>query len=349
MSVEAKNYLHLAIKDFDFQRKYGLSATQVDIMFYLIQLSSWADGIGDFYFIAQSKIINDMQLNRKTIEAAFTKFKKLKLIEVKMGINPNWGEKKKFRMVKITDKGKEYKLNVFRPKESEKVKKLEKEIKQLRMEVERLRKVEQTIKEEEEDKKICPDTPKNLGEKESLKNRGNNSFIYEVDKDFSSFKKEITRGFGNSNQPICNYVPNYNPKTQFIINSYNKLSIISPDKKYFQVVNPTEIDRFWRWLYKNQDRIGDVQEFEDIKFEDVALYVGFFVEINKLKFKIKSIRPLGNGVKIEIENTKGLITTMRNPQNGGEIIDLIRCKKWLEKDARKVWKTENREQKAENG
>ena len=96
-------------------------------------------------------------------------------------------------------------------------------------------------------------------------------------------------------------------------------SIISPDKKYFQVVNPTEIDRFWRWLYKNQDRI-----------EDVALYVGFFVEINKLKFKIKSIRPLGNGVKIEIENTKGLITTMRNPQNGGEIIDLIRCKKWLE-------------------
>ena len=43
MSVE-KKYLRLSIKDLDFQKKYGLTSSQLDIMFYLLQLSSWAKG-----------------------------------------------------------------------------------------------------------------------------------------------------------------------------------------------------------------------------------------------------------------------------------------------------------------
>jgi hypothetical protein len=482
MSVE-KKYLRLSIKDLDFQKKYGLTSSQLDIMFYLLQLSSWAKGVGDFYFITQSKIVADLRLNTKTVEAAFTKLRKLKLIEVKLLPNPDWNKKKKFRTVKITPLGLEYNLNIFRPRD-ESIENIKMEIKDLKnknielegksvrlknqnielesettelknknsalesknstlenknieleeeiiyleniimdskiVSTEQLRKIKELLakmeylergeeitddienrirfniydddreyeelfgdgkkrksvyryepcsyiemQEEEEKRKEEPkeeikeiikeikEIKKDVKEepkeeireevkkeiKEEIKNKtpnqksDNSSPIKKVNNNFLPFKFAITKEFGNSGLSICNDVPNYKPKTEFVINSYNKLSLITPNKEYKQLANPLEVNRFWQWLFENRDRIGDVREIEDVKIEDLIKFVGLSIRVNKIAYKIYSVTKNGDGVKIQVKNSSGTIITIKNPDKGqGDVIDLYKCKKWFDLD-----------------
>jgi len=465
----------LSIKDLDFQKKYGLTSSQLDIMFYLLQLSSWAKGVGDFYFITQSKIVADLRLNTKTVEAAFTKLRKLKLIEVKLLPNPDWNKKKKFRTVKITPLGLEYNLNIFRPRD-ESIENIKMEIKDLKnknielegksvrlknqnielesettelknknsalenknieleeeiiyleniimdskiVSTEQLRKIKELlakmeylergeeitddienrirfniydddreyeelfgdgkkrksvyryepcsyiemqeeeekrkeekrkeepkeeineeIKEIKEIKKDVKEEPKEEIREEvkeevkkeiikEIKNKtpnqksDNSSPIKKVNNNFLPFKFAITKEFGNSGLSICNDVPNYKPKTEFVINSYNKLSLITPNKEYKQLANPLEVNRFWQWLFENRDRIGDVGEIEDVKIEDLIKFVGLSIRINKIAYKIYSVTKNGDGVKIQVKNSSGTIITIKNPDKGqGDVIDL---------------------------
>ena len=72
-----------------------------------------------------------------------------------------------------------------------------------------------------------------------------------IENEVETFTLEVTKRFGKSSQLICNFVPNWMKETTFYINSYNKLSIITPNGEYKQLIDPIQVNRFWQWLFKN--------------------------------------------------------------------------------------------------
>ena len=347
MSIQPQNYLHTTIKDFDFMRKYKLTPSQTDIMSYLRNLTSWAEYSNSYYLLTANKIRDDLQLKQKNIEASFTKLKKLGLIKTKMIPFEKWSKHKKYRGVKITELGMKYNLSFLKPKEKKIVVDLKAELKKseeknliLVKEIERL---QDELKAEKQSKKICQLPPKNIGKNEPYKSRSNNTITKEVNKDliteqgkngekpFSKFKFEIIKKFGDSNLPICNEVAGWDFQTQFVINSYNKLSIIIPNGKYKQLVNPKEINDFWRWLFKNQNRVGEVREMKKAKIEDLMLFIGFFVLIADKKYEINDIQKKQNGVTIKLKDEFGKIKVMEN--NKKRVLNMEKCKQWLKNKA----------------
>jgi len=344
MSIQPKNYTHTTILDFDFSRKYNLTPTQSYVMSYLRNIPSWATDIGDkFFLLTTNKINNDLQFNEKTVAGAITRLKKLGLIKTKMVEYSEWSDYKKFRAIKITDSGMKYSLNFARPKEDKIIVDLKKEIEDLKiksnatdelirkLQDENMKLKDSLFKSREEIKKISQLPPQNQEKDEFSKSRGNNSLTQEVNKDFFLFKQRITKKFANSNLPICNAVEGWHYKTEFVINSYNKLSIITPKGEYKQLANPKEIDNFWQWLYKNQERIGDVRGDEE--WESLLFFIGFFVLMNKRKYKIHNFQKASGGVKMQLKAQDGEIIKIVQPKTESEILNIEDCKKWLEKGA----------------
>ena len=149
------NCTRTLVKDLVFQRKYNLTSTQTDIMSYLINLPYWAKKIGEYSLILTKKIMSDLKLGLKTVEASFTKLKKLKLIEIVKVKVKEWGIGKNFRGIKISVRGLEYNTRFTSGQRKE----AEQKIKKLEL---RLAELEKILAENP--------TPKNL---ESSKIRGN--------------------------------------------------------------------------------------------------------------------------------------------------------------------------------
>ena len=349
MSVKPKNYTHTTVQDLDFIRKYNLTPTQSSVMSYLRNLPSWSINVGDgFHLLTTSKINLDLLFNEKTIAGAITKLKKLNLIETKMVIHSDWSDFKKFRAIKLTILGMKYSLDFARPKENTIIVNLKKEVEDLSIKTNALNETNRNLQDEilelksqlaksqEEVEKICKLPPENQEKNDSSISRGNNSLMQEVNKDFITFKIITSKRFANSNLPICNAVPGWNFKTEFMINSYNKLSIITPDEKYKQLVNPKEINRFWQWLFKNQERVGEIKENEILiekneAWKSLLLFIGFFVVVNDEKYQIYTVKKAENGVKIQIKSEAGQIAKIQ--QNKNEILELNWCKTWLQKNS----------------
>ncbi len=93
-------------------------------------------------------------------------------------------------------------------------------------------------------------------EVDSIKKEGSKYKNY----DFPTFIEAVTRDFGLTSAPICNYVSNgkWHKATTFYINSYKRLSVTPPEGENRQLEEPEYINNFWKWLYKNQHRVGDV-------------------------------------------------------------------------------------------
>ncbi len=117
-------------------------------------------------------------------------------------------------------------------------------------------------------------------EADSIKEEGSKYKDYS----FPDFIDAVTRDFGLTSAPICNYVNNsgsWNRATTFYINSYKKLSVTPPEGENYQLKEPETIHDFWKWLYKNQHRIGDVinivanptVQMLNIRYKDATLYV----------------------------------------------------------------------------
>jgi hypothetical protein len=95
------------VKDFTFKEKFNLTHTQTDIMSYFVNLSSWAYTEGSGYYLAvTNKIMMDLDLQIKTVEACILKLKKLNLIKVKCMLVKEWSTQTKHRYIAITSKGK---------------------------------------------------------------------------------------------------------------------------------------------------------------------------------------------------------------------------------------------------
>ena len=282
----------ILVKDLIFQEKYNLSHTQTDLMAYLSNLTHWALEVDGYFVLATSKIMNDLpKMGQKTFEHSLKVLKDLELIECKIVEVKEWQGKPKLRGVRLTKKGKEYNSNLVLPTQDKKKRELEKEIKELKKKISKLEiEAKKETKEEENIKE--PEPPK----KDKL----------------NEFREKIVKRFGNIGKPICNLVPNYQINTTFYINSYKKLSIITPLGDYRQLENPKEIYDFWKWLYQNPNRVGDIIDFtksptlEDLK----ERYIGKTITLGETSSKIIDFIPIEDKVKIKLEledNKKGFL------------------------------------------
>ncbi len=151
------NCTQTLVKDLVFQRKYKLTSTQTDIMAYLINLPYWAKEINGYLLLVTPKIMSDLKIGLKTIEASFTRLIKLGLITTAKIKVKEWDNQKNYRGVKISVKGQKYNTRFTSGQRKEA------ELKIAKLEL-RLAEMEKILAQNP--------TPKNL---ESSKNRGNNT------------------------------------------------------------------------------------------------------------------------------------------------------------------------------
>ena len=289
----------ILVKDLIFQLKYNLSHSQTDLMAYLVNVIYWATNVDGYFVIATSKIMSDLpEMGQKTIEANLKVLKDLGLIESKIVEVTQWRGKPKLRGIKLTEKGAEYNSKLVLPPQDERVKKLEKEKKELEK---KNRELEETIKRLSvlESETSTPNEPKNETE-----NPKPSTPTMPTANEVEIFTAEVTKHFGKNSQPICNLVPKFLNETTFYINSYNRLSIITPQGKYKQLTDPIPINRFWKWLYEHQDRIGKVIDFTkslDLK-ELKERYLGLDIVLGDKKFIIDDLVEVESGVKIKVRD-----------------------------------------------
>ena len=293
MSVVAQR-TQILIKDLPFQTKYALSHSQTDLMAYLVNVPYWAINVDGYFVIATNKIMEDMPtMGKKTIEASLKVLKTLDLIECKTVEVTQWSGKPRIRGLKITAKGKEYNAKLALPNQDERVIELQKENKKLKRENQELVKMieNMTLLELEasapKEKTKQPSTP-TLPKKEAIE----------------AFIEEISKRFGRTGKPLCNGVPKWNKKTIFNINSYNKLSLITPEKREVQVKSPTKINEFWNWLFNNSDRVGDVINFAKAPTisELKKYFINKDINLKGKRKKVYDIVKVDGGVKLKLEN-----------------------------------------------
>jgi len=80
-----------------------------------------------------------------------------------------------------------------------------------------------------------------------------------------AFIKRTRNRFILTSAPICNMIEGWPKNTTFYLNSYGKLSSSSSNMDFEQVKNPFEINKFWTWLFKNQNRIGELVDLNKIR------------------------------------------------------------------------------------
>jgi len=309
----------ILIKDLLFQEKYALSHTQTDLMAYLVNVSYWATIVQGYHVIATSKIMSDLPcLGEKTLEASLKVLKDFGLIESKVVRVVQWQGKPYIRGMKLTEKGKEYNNKLILPTQDKKLISLKKELKEALEKITILEEKEKNKEEAKEEKKSekkpeieakkTPHAPK----KEKIDN----------------FIEDNLKYFGMTSRPICNFVPTYDKETTFYINSYNKLSIIMPNKKNKQIKNPQSIYMFWQWLYQNPQRIGNKIDFSKTPTLQ-ALKKRFLnknIKINGKKREIIDFVEAEKGVKLKIKEEEGTERFIIDSTTQKEmVLELERC------------------------
>jgi len=293
MSAIAKRTTIL-IKDLLFQEKHALTHTQTDLMAYLVNVSYWATSVEGYHVISTSKIMSDLPcLGEKTLEASLKVLKELGLIQCKVVKVIKWKGKPYLRGIRLTEKGKEYNNKLVLPTQDEKLRSVEKALKEA---LEKITILENQEEAKEEKKSI------------NIKIVEHKETPYAPKKEkIDKFIEENIKYFGMTSKPICNFVPTFNKETIFFINSYNKLSIVMPNKENKQVKNPQSIYAFWEWLYLNPQRIGDKIDFSK-KPTVTALkrrFVNRTIKIGGQERIIVDLVAVESGVKVKVKEDNG--------------------------------------------
>jgi hypothetical protein len=186
--------------------------------------------------------------------------KAMELIEVQMIKPPTWGNAY-VRGILILPKGMEYNASYYKADEKKIIDNLEKqmsskdqEIEQLREELKNLHAIEvpQNSEKEEKEAKIIEEAKEQEKDEDTIN--------YD-DLGFTELIKTVTKEFGTTAEPICNAVEGWYKETTFYINSYNKLTVLTPKGDIVQIKNPIDVNKFWRYIDKNRDKIGKVIDF----------------------------------------------------------------------------------------
>ena len=293
------------VKDILFQEKYRLTHTQVDIMAYIINAMSWATKVGSFFPITNKKFHEDLpQISEKTLEEALRVLKAMELIEVEMITVLAWGNAR-VRGISVLPKGLEYNSSYYRADEQEIIDNLQKQVFAKELEIEALKEqLENSETIQREEKIIEEATLQESSKYDDLR------FIELID--------TVTKEFVKSSEPICNGVKGWKKETTFYINSYNKLSFLSPSGEVIQLNNPVKVNEFWKYLDVNRHKIGNLIDFKkELTLEELKKrYLGMNIVINNIKLRVYSINEVKNGVKVSLQDIeKGAIATI---SRGGE-------------------------------
>ncbi|SFV71354.1 hypothetical protein MNB_SV-13-1463 [hydrothermal vent metagenome] len=306
--------VRVLVKDILFQERYALTHTQVDIMAYIINALSWAIKIGDFFPLTTKKFQEDLpQISEKTLEESLRVLKAMELIEVEMIKVPEW-KNARVRGISVLSKGLEYNAGYYKADEQKIIESLKEQLRVANKKIENLEMIE-------EENKI-------LEELKEEDTKDNNKYD---DLEFTELVKTVTKEFGETSEPICNCVKGWVKETKFYINSYNKLTLLSPSGNVVQIKNPIEINNFWKYIDKNRHQIGNIFDFEKkLSIEELnKRYIGLDIHLNNINFNVYKIKESKNGVTISLKEIKsGKITTIT--RNGESVIfELKECEEFL--------------------
>ena len=300
------------VKDILFQEKYRLTHTQVDIMAYIINAITWAIKVGSFLPITNKKFHEDLpQISEKTLEEALRVLKSMELIDVQMITVPKW-DNARVRGIKILPKGLEYNSSYFKIDEKDIIENLKKELFIKEQEIKALQEQLEFSEIIEKENKILEEAKEDEDESSKYDNLG-----------FKELIETVTKDFGTTSEPICNMVKGWNKKTEFYINGYNKLSVLTPSNEVIQLSNPIEINQFWKYLYRNKEQIGKVVDFNKrLDIEGLnKRYVGtHFAISNNVIVELHRIEKVENGLRIIIRSLEDKNYISSLSRNGEDII-----------------------------
>ena len=307
------------VKDILFQEKYRLTHTQMDIMAYIINALMWSLKVGAFFPLTNKKFHEDLpQISEKTLEESLRALKAMELIEVQMISVPQWNNAY-VRGIAILPKGLEYNTHYYQAKEQTVINNLNEQVLTKDQEIRELKEQLKALEATERDNKIVEEAI----EKDNVTD-------YD-DLEFTSLVKTVSKEFGATSQPICNGVKGWKKETQFYINSYNKLTILSPSGEVVQLKNPLEISDFWNYLSKNRHQIGKVIDFtKQLDIEELnKRYVNMEIVIQEEIFKIHKIEKFKEGVQVAIKSSDNEKIAMLSKEGKAIVFGLEECEKVL--------------------
>jgi hypothetical protein len=313
----------ILIKDLPFQEEYKLSHTQTDLMAYLANVPYWATEINGYFIIATSKIMRDMpMMGEKTIIASFKVLREKNLIHTTTVVVENWRGKPCLRGIRLTYKGQKYNQNLILPSQDKEVKRLKKELKELRSNYE-------TLKNKKNQELIEPKEEETKGLKAEVKIKEIPTVLEPKKEIVDEFKEKVTKIFAKNQKLLCNGVDTWNKKSIFYINSYSRLCIITPEKNKKQLTDPSQIHQFWNWLLKNNERVGNIIDWEQAPTlqELKTRYLNKNIEVNDKKWKIHNIVANNENelVKLQIRNQENKIALLTDNRDKSKFFTLKRC------------------------
>jgi hypothetical protein len=132
---------------------------------------------------------------------------------------------------------------------------------------------------------------------------------------FEDFIRKTRNRFLLTSEPICNRVEGWQKETTFYINSYGKLSLTTPSMNFLQVENAIDINKFWRWLFNNQHRVGKLIDLEQMTNNLLELnnkYKDKEIKINGKTRWIEELVDKNEGVAIKVRNEHGSVAVLFN-------------------------------------
>jgi len=101
-------------------------------------------------------------------------------------------------------------------------------------------------------------------------------------------------------------VKGWQKETEFYINSYNKLTILSQTGQVIQIKDPTQVNDFWKYIEKNRHQIGKVIDFtKELDIDELNYrYAKMEIKIQEHKFKVYKIEKLKDGVKVSLSSSE---------------------------------------------
>jgi len=306
------------VKDILFQEKYQLTHTQVDIMAYIINALTWSTKVGAFFPLTNKKFHEDLpQISEKTLEESLRALKAMELIEVQMISVPQWNNAY-VRGIAVLPKGLAYNAQYYQTNEQEIIDNLKEQMLTQKQEIEALKEQLKHLEATETETKIV---------EEAIEKDDNN---YD-DLAFTDLVKTVTKEFGATSQPICNGVKGWKKETQFYINSYNKLTILSPTGEVAQLKNPIEINDFWKYLENNRHQIGKVIDFtKKLDIEELnKRYAKMEIVLQEQKFNVHKIEKLKDGVQVAITNSDNGKIALLSKEGKAMVLGLEACEQVL--------------------
>jgi len=356
MSITPKNLpkrTRVLSKDFLFQEKHALTDTQIDIMSYIFNAFTWAMKVDGYIILTTKKFGSDLpQIGQKTLDASLLELKNKGLIKTKLIKIASWGNVR-VRGVEITVDGMEYNSSLYAPTHEaimavyqdridelmEKINILEKDSILESGDLAPKNKAVEKI-EDEEDKAVIS---KGEDEAKTVISEGKDEAKAVISKSIDKpeiklesledFVKRVRNRFILTSEAICNMVDGFPKDSTFYINSYGKLSISNPNMECFQITNPIQINKFWRWLSINQHRIGNIIDLNDPQILLKSLqnqYRGIKINIANKERWINDIILIKNSFAVKIKDKNGTIFIISDFNKKPKLYDYDACKNYID-------------------